>query len=203
MISQDKKKEETIRELYLSSLSISEIGSRLSLSPSGVMYQLKKQGVPMRSRSEANRIKHNKMLDSFSAILPEDIPKTSLGLYLIALALYWGEGAKTSNTVAITNSDPEVIRTFLLFLRKICHIDDRRLRVLIHYHQNQNENELILYWSSLLVINPSQFYKSTLHKKSTKKSTNYLKFGTISLRYSDSLLHKEILARIKVLKKYF
>ena len=87
-----------------------------------------------------------------------------------------------------------------MFLRKICNVDESRLRILIHYHADQNEENLILFWSRLTKIDRSQFYVSTLHKGSLRGSTKRLKFGTISLRYSDSLLLQDILKSIDKIK---
>ena len=190
-----------IKDLYAAGSSIAEVAKRLDLSSSGVKYHLDKENVSIRNRSDAVRIKHHKRLNSFSVSIPKKIPKSLSNLTLIALALYWGEGSKTGNTVAIANSDPHIILTFLSFLKKVCKIDETRLHILIHHHPDQDEGELISYWSTLTGIKPSHFYKSTLHSSGKKNSTRNIKFGTISLRYADSILLKEILERIEMMKK--
>jgi hypothetical protein len=189
-----------IKQLYLSGLSISEVAREMGRSPSGVKYILSKDRVRMRSRSDAVRMKHHKRLNSYSCSFPKKIPKELIKLYMVGLALYWGEGSKSGNTIAITNSDPLLILTFLTFLRKICNVDEKRLHLLIHYHSDQKEKSLVTFWSNFTKINKSQFYVSTLHKEKIKQSTKRLKFGTISLRYADSLLFKEILERIDTIK---
>lgn len=190
---------EKIKELYLSGCSVQEISDRLKMSPSGIRYVLIKSDTKMRSRSEAVRMKHHKRLRSYGSTLPKNIPEELQSLYVAGLALYWGEGSKTSNTVAIANSDPDLVLVFLSFLRKLCHVDEKRLRVLLHYHEGQNEKDLLVFWSKITKIRKSQFYASTVHRKS-EGSTKRLEFGTVSLRYSDSFLLAEILNRIQVLK---
>lgn len=185
-----------IKKLYLSGLSISDVAKKVGRSPTGVRYILSKEFVKVRSISDGVRIKHHKRLNSYTSVVLEKIPKELEKLYYIGLALYWGEGSKSGNTVAITNSDPYLIRVFLDFLRKICKVDEKRLHLLIHYHSDQNERELINYWSKFTKINKDQFYTSTLHNGKSEGSTNRLKFGTISLRYADSILLKDILDRI-------
>lgn len=189
-----------IKQLYVSGLSISEVAKKVKRSPSGVKYILLNECVVMRSRADAVRIKHHKRLDSYSCTISKKIPKKLINLYNVGLALYWGEGSKTGNTVAIANSDPSLILTFLEFLKKICNVDEKRLHILIHYHADQNEDDLIIFWSNLTKINKSQFYLGTKHSKPAKDSTKRLKFGTISLRYADSLLLKDILGRIEHIK---
>lgn len=170
------------------------------MSCSGVKYVLDRDKVPMRTRSEAVRSKHYKRLDSYSCRLPKEIPSKYIKLYITSIALYWGKGSKTGNTVAIANSDPELILVFLTFLRKICKVDEKRLHILIHYHLDQNEGDLVTFWSTFTKIERSQFYVGTIHKKVQKSSTKRLKFGTISLRYADSLLLRDILERIEHIK---
>ncbi len=189
-----------IKKLYRSGYSLSEIAQKMGTSSSGVKYILTKGGVKLRSRSDAIRIKHHKRLDSYSCTLPKKVPVSLKKLYVTGLALYWGEGSKTGNTVAIANSDPFLILTFLNFLRKVCHVDEKRLHILIHYHNDQNERDLVTFWSNLTKIDKKQFYVSTVHNKFKKDSTKRLKFGTISLRYADSLLHKDILEGINRIK---
>ena len=195
-----QKQIEKIKNLYLSGCSIFETAEKVKMSSSGVRYILVKEKIKIRLRSDAVRIKHHKKLNSQTSFIPSKIPKNLKDLYFISLALYWGEGSKGGNTVAITNSDPQLILVFLRFLRKICKVDDKRLHILIHHHLDLDEKDLISYWSNLTKINKSQFYKSTLHKNISKNSTKSLKFGTISLRYSDSLLLGDILDRIEKLK---
>ena len=189
-----------IKKLYISGFSLSEVAQKVKMSSSGVKYILLKNGIRLRNRSDAVRVKHHKRLDSYGCNLPKKVPVTLKKLYTTGLALYWGEGSKTGNTVAIANSDPLLILTFLDFLRKICHVDERRLHILIHYHNDQDEKNLIDFWSKLTKINKKQFYLSTVHSKNKKNSTKGLKFGTISLRYSDSVLLKDILEGINHIK---
>lgn len=190
----------TIRKLYEKGFSISEVAKKLRRSPSGIKYILLKAGTTIRSRGEAVRLKHHKRLNSYSCSIPKKIPSKLTKLYISGLALYWGEGSKSGNTVAIANSDPELILSFLTFLRKICNVDERRLHILIHFHLGQDENTLIKFWSQYTGIPRNNFYTGTVHKQALKKSTKRLKFGTISLRYADSLLFKDILERIDELK---
>ena len=43
--------------------------------------------------------------------------------------LYWAEGAKARNSVRFSNSDPEMLRFFLAFLRRYFSIGDAVVRV--------------------------------------------------------------------------
>lgn len=65
----------------------------------------------------------------------------------IALAcLYWAEGTKASNNLTFMNSDPKMIRTFLILLRKFFTIDESKFRVLLHLHEYHAVDESVVYY---------------------------------------------------------
>lgn len=102
--------------------------------------------------------------------------------------IYWGEGTKSGNSVVLSNSDPKIIRLFLKFLRVICGVAEKRLRIVIHKYPDHDENKLREFWSNITKIPNSQFCKSFLHNKPTGNYKRISEYGTISLRYSDKTL---------------
>ena len=102
--------------------------------------------------------------------------------------LYWGEGTKGGNSVVFSNSDPDMIQLFLNFLRVICGIDEKRLRLLLHIYPDQNESKLKKFWSEKTKIPQAQFSKTFCHSGKNGTYKNLSPYGTISLRYSDKLL---------------
>ena len=104
--------------------------------------------------------------------------------------LYWGEGAKTGGSVKFANSDPEMIKVFLNFLREICGIHEERLKALIHIYPDHNESELKFFWSESTGIPMERFYKSHVHNGKVGTYKNKSRYGTIAINYSDKkLLH--------------
>lgn len=59
-------------------------------------------------------------------------------LRLLAVSLYWAEGAKRGRAVDFANSDVAMCQIFMRFLREICRVDERKLRGFIYCHENQN-----------------------------------------------------------------
>lgn len=59
-----------------------------------------------------------------------DLTPIEYDLKLSAIMLYWGEGSKTSGSVKLANSDPEIIKIFLLFLRNICCVEEKRIKMI-------------------------------------------------------------------------
>lgn len=77
-------------------------------------------------------------------------------LRIIGATLYWTEGSKQnehepSKELIFTNSDPKMIRTYLLWLVKCLSIknDDIKFEIYIHETYNKTSRELSEYWSKV------------------------------------------------------
>jgi hypothetical protein len=63
--------------------------------------------------------------------------------------LYWAEGSKTRNVAALTNSDPEVLRLYLRFLRECHSVADEKVALTVHcYVTNGLSADEIVRWCS-------------------------------------------------------
>ena len=199
-----KRIKKRILELYVKEkFSAMQIAEKLGVSDSVVRYWLTKQNVKKRSISEAI---NNLYLTKFSKKpfkLKKVISKTDNDLKISGAMLYWGEGGKTGTSVKFTNSDPEMIKVFLNFLRKICGIHEKRLKALIHMYPDQDENELKIFWSKLTSIPTKQFYKSHIHKGKKGTYKNKVSYGTIAINYSDKKLLHILLSWIDIYKTKF
>lgn len=196
-----KNTQNKIVELYVNDrLSAMQIAEKLNISNSTVCYWLVKKDVKKRSISEAV---NNVYLTKFGKKpfeLKKVISKVDNELKIAGIMLYWGEGAKTENTVKFANSDPEMIRVFLSFLREICGVQEERLKALIHLYPDNNEDELKIFWSKLTNIPISQFYKSHIHKGKIGTYKNKSRWGTITINYPDKKLLHVLLSWIEQYK---
>lgn len=124
-------------------------------------------------------------------------------LKLIGIILYLGEGTKTQKgTVAVTNSDPDVIKIMLRFLREVCEVPENKLRGHIHTFTSANIEKTERYWSNLTGIPRKQFYKTyakpsiaSLQKRKT------LPFGTFDLSVNNIKLFLTIMGWIEKVKE--
>lgn len=101
--------------------------------------------------------------------------------------LYWAEGAKTRNYVNLANSDPELLVTFVDFLRKHFHVRDEDVVVRCNLFADHVEaqHEIEQYWLDRLRLPPSCLRKSHVNvysKYSRKKRQNKLPYGTCEIR---------------------
>jgi hypothetical protein len=108
--------------------------------------------------------------------------KTSAKI-LLAL-LYWSNGSKypSSNFIAFSNSDANLVKTFLNLLRSTFPIKESKIRIHLQFYKNQDIKKLIQYWSKLLEIPKVQFYKPTVTRPPKKISRSDF-FGTCTIRY--------------------
>ena len=54
--------------------------------------------------------------------------------HLLGCMLYWAEGAKSRNSVKFCNSDHEMVRTFLTFLRGPCGVAEEQISLAVNCH---------------------------------------------------------------------
>lgn len=113
---------------------------------------------------------------------------------------YWCEGAKDDTSLKFTNSDPDLLRSFIYLLRKSFEIDENKFRPIIHLHPYHDERMQLKYWSGVLKIPIKQFMKSW-RKQNTGKRVKQNYQGCVTINYYDSLVAKELIAYAKAFLK--
>lgn len=113
-------------------------------------------------------------------------------LTILGASLYACEGTKARRdfrrengynySIELTNSDPNIVRVFSLFLKKIIKADWKRVKGQLFLYPDLDENELKAIWSKASGVPIARFQKSIcLKKKISKFKPNPL--GTFKLRY--------------------
>jgi len=62
-------------------------------------------------------------------------------LYVIGCMLYWAEGSRNRNKLVFTNSDPEMLRVFVNFLRCAFGVPDGRIRLTCNLFADHAERQ--------------------------------------------------------------
>lgn len=117
-------------------------------------------------------------------------------LFLVGAVLYWAEGSKEKETapgsgIQFTNSDPKMLRVFLLWLRSACKIEEEKIHFQIYLHET-NENrirEVVEHWSKNLMVTEDRLNKIYFkrNKVSTnRKNTGELYFGLVRIKVRES-----------------
>jgi hypothetical protein len=80
-------------------------------------------------------------------------------LHVMGCMLYWGEGAKARNRVAISNTDMVLLQVFLRFLQEHFIVDDEQIRLTVHYYHTPglSEQDIKVHWGQHLELPVSCF----------------------------------------------
>ena len=125
-------------------------------------------------------------------------------LWLIGVALYWGEGGKAYHGAArISNSDPAVIQIMMRFFREVCKVPQEKFNGHVHTFSHLNAAAAEQYWSSISGIPRSKFYK-TYSKPSvaSKHKKDSLPYGTFQIYVNDTKLFFTIIGWIERIKVF-
>ncbi|HPN96845.1 MAG TPA: hypothetical protein PLK35_03690 [Candidatus Moranbacteria bacterium] len=202
MVAIDKNSIKKVKKLYYKDkLSVQDIANRLKVSIDAVFYCMRKNGFSRRKSCESNSLKFEKLAPSFK-IKKLNTEKLRI-LKTIGVMLYWGEGCKSdrTQTVDFANSDKDMVILFLKFLRKICGVDEKRLRVYSYFYANQDIQKNINFWSKITKINKKQFTKPYIRNDYREDKLDKMPHGLIHIRYSDIKLLRLIKDWIDKYKK--
>lgn len=195
----DKK---LLEHLYLyDKKSGHDIARILHCSDGKINYWLEKYSIPKRSISDAIYTKCNPNGDPF---VPQ-IPKTSEEAFLfgLGLGLYWGEGTKKSlSQVRLGNTDPYLVRSFILFLREAYNIDESRLHFGLQIFTDMDQKKEEKFWQKFLNVDTKQFYKTTNTRSGSlgtyrTKSTH----GVLTVYFNNKKLRDLLINEIEKLTK--
>lgn len=191
-------------KIYSKGRSLTEVASTLSCSPNKVVYWMKKFKIKRRSHSDAAYIKQNPEGDPFK--IKKTLSKEDMFLYGVGLGIYWGEGNKNPAipSIRITNTDPDLIRIFIRFLRYIYGLSEKRFSYSIVSFNDIDPEEARSYWSKELKINPKKFGKITVvpaQGKGTYKRKS--RFGVCTVQGNNSKLRKLVIVELDKLKRRY
>jgi Helix-turn-helix len=116
--------------------------------------------------------------------------------------LYWAEGSKGRNTAALTNSDPEVLRFFMAFLREYFSVPDHKVRVRCHLFPDhaERQRDVEQFRLDLLELPSECLTRSAVNvysKYSQRKRINRLPYGTCRVAVHDTAILQHIYGAIQ------
>ncbi len=118
--------------------------------------------------------------------------------HVICAMLYWCEGTKSvsDREFTFTNSDPDLVITFLRLLRSSFQINEQKFRVCAHLHDYHNSKKQLQFWSKTTNIPLSQFIKP-YRKPHTGIQQKIGYQGCVQIRYHDVVVARALLAIAK------
>lgn len=181
--------------------SAKDISLLLKCSENKVHYWLNKHEIIKRSIAEATYLKANPYGDPFKFKQPNS--PDDWFLYGLGLGLYWGEGNKANtHAIRLGNTDPDLVKRFLLFLNKIYCIDLDRLHFGLQIFNDIEPEKALSFWSKTLNVSKKRFYKVTVSRLNRKGT--YLKktkYGVLTVYFSNKKLRDTIVDAINELRE--
>ncbi len=116
--------------------------------------------------------------------------------------LYWAEGDKARNQARLSNSDPELLRFFVDFLRRYFDVRDDDIRVTCHLFADhvEKQREIELFWLETLELTERSLCKSFVNvysAASKRKRVNTLPYGTCRVSVSRTSVLQSIYGAIQ------
>lgn len=124
-------------------------------------------------------------------------------LHVAGCMLYWGEGAKSPKTqVCFSNSDPEMVKLFVKFLRTYFDIQPENIRISCHLFADhvERKRQIERYWLDVAGLSDESLRKSVVNlysRSSKRKRVNKLPYGTCQVVLSRVHVLQSILGSIQ------
>lgn len=208
-------------ELRLTGMSYSQIKEAIGVSKSTLHYWLRDYPLGEeriralrdwsaqrieRCRETKARKKEERLAVVYERIDQEIGILSDREIFIAGMFLYWGEGSKTANyTVAVTNTDPAMLRFFLRWLQVI-GADLSKLHGRLHLYSDMDLEAQTILWSRMLGVPKEIFRNPYIKDNSSSKRKNYkgrFGYGTCSLVINKKEIADQVLSGIKVLRNRY
>ncbi|MBU1180383.1 helix-turn-helix domain-containing protein [Patescibacteria group bacterium] len=131
-----------------------------------------------RFRETMNRKRVTRLKNILEVQKEQLLPLSKREFLLCGLMLYLGEGTKTNRyRVAMTNSDPCMMRFMLSWFTDILKIPKKNIRVYLHLYNNMNLEDEINFWENKLNIHREQFIKPYIKNSNEARINHKGSFG--------------------------
>jgi hypothetical protein len=122
--------------------------------------------------------------------------------FLAGCMLYWAEGSKTRNAAQLVNSDPDLIETFLRFLRSSCGVPDERVAFSVNCFLGNGLtlDEIHDWWLSRLRLPASCLRKAVVNRPSAASKRlkgHVLPYGTARVTVHSTFIVQSIYGAIQ------
>lgn len=181
------------RRYYDDEWSALEIAQDLGVGIKAVYNFMRRHGIKRRGYSERNNAIFLRKPSTFTISI--HLNSEEERLRVIAIALYWSEGAKRGKIVDFANSDVMMCKIFMRFLREVCHINEKKLRGYVYCHEGNDTKRIIRFWSTALKIPKNQFTEPYVRvgiKKTKNVYPERMPNGVMHIRYGDLKLLNQI-----------
>lgn len=123
-------------------------------------------------------------------------------LFLAGIMLYWGEGEKKqkSSQVRLSNSEPEMLKIFNLFLTKVLKISPDKISAWLLLYPDLVDSVQKNFWGKATGLTTSQFKKSIYIKG--RHPTKRLSYGVCTIVVNSRALKERMLRWIELCQNH-
>jgi transcriptional regulator with XRE-family HTH domain len=122
-------------------------------------------------------------------------------LHIAGCMLYSGEGTKHKNRLALTNSDPDMMKFYVRFLREGLHVQDEEMTLHIHCYVGNNidQEQIEAFWLELLGLPRTCLRKTMVNfqPSSSDQKGRKLLYGVCKLAVGRTQLVQHVLGAIQ------
>lgn len=141
--------------------------------------------------AEQRRTERQSRVEKYQLEAFQDVEQLSQrDLFMLGIGLYWAEGSKRNRQIVLSNTDPTLLKAFILFISYVCQKTslEVKCRIQLNEAHKYRYEEVLQYWMSILDLEQSNFAKPTFihveHKKEYPNRNTY--FGTLHVTYRKS-----------------
>jgi len=174
---------------YEKEFNVEQAARKLGVSFWSLYDFMNKNNIPRRFPS-ANNYVVNKDKPRFQ--IKENLSEREQELKIAGIMLYWAEGTLLGKTVDFVNSNQDMVKIFLKFLREICGVNEKRLRLYLYAYSYFDLKNTMEYWKKITGIPISQFTKPYVREGNQNLSNRKLPNGLVHIRYNDKRLLETI-----------
>mgnify|MGYP001605311603 CR=1 FL=1 len=152
---------------------------------------------------QANRTRWKNIHEEYRTAASKEFNKyKDAPLFLAGIMLYWGEGEKQpkSSVVRLSNSEPEMIKIFNLFLTRVIKISPEKIHSWLLLYPDLVDSVQKNFWSKATGLSIGQFKKSIYIKG--KHPTKRLSYGVCTIFINSRALKERILKWIELYQDF-
>lgn len=153
--------------------------------------------------AHANRQRWNLKREEYRIAAAKEFNKLKKDpLFLAGIMLYWGEGEKQqkSSIVRLSNSEPEMIRTFNLFLTRILGLSTDKIYAWLLLYPDLIDPVQKKFWSTATGLTAEQFKNSVFIKG--RHPVKRLSYGVCTIAVNSRALKERLFTWIELYQDY-
>ncbi len=171
------------KDIKLSEKSLNKLSKNNALAYKRGLHMANK--IRREKIDQENLLSYKKSKDNIGRISKET-------LKIIGASLYWAEGMKSERvapSLIFSNSDPNMIKVYLRFVREILNISEEKIRAGIHIYSSIKATEAKKFWSSITGLPIDRFYIVNQISISSKRLRpfNILPYGTAIIKINSRI----------------